>query len=419
MNVDWSAATGLTIIGGSAFDSCIKLQGDITIPASVTLIGTYAFFNCNQLRSVVFTGPTLDMSTQFSVFFKCSNLEYIDMTSITSPATPISLDRTAPYTPESLSNFFAGISAHTMVYLPNGTPQGLISALPTTDNENYVLNGTCDWFYVQDGCDYYIPKAFNATKATWNAATATGTINGSETTPNGDKAFTKGTYVTANLPFQFDLPAGVTGYDLSGVSLDNPSEANPHGTATLSVAGMTSLIYNYPHILKVDAAATGVTLSKTTIDQTPAPKLQYDINGNVTSMPPLTELEQASNTVGDNAGTLWRIYGTTEHIDHVTAQALGAYGVSNGKWQPVLPDQTSYLSALRAFLAPLNGPTVAKPTFDMVFDYCSTTGIGGINTEPTNSVETRIYNMGGQCLGKDLNALPKGLYIVNGKKVIK
>jgi hypothetical protein len=33
--------------------------------------------------------------------------------------------------------------------------------------------------------------------------------------------------------------------------------------------------------------------------------------------------------------------------------------------------------------------------------------------------DNRIYNLEGQMVGNDLEQLPKGLYIVNGKKVIK
>jgi len=31
----------------------------------------------------------------------------------------------------------------------------------------------------------------------------------------------------------------------------------------------------------------------------------------------------------------------------------------------------------------------------------------------------KIYTVGGQYVGDDLDALPKGVYLVNGKKIIK
>lgn len=47
-----------------------------------------------------------------------------------------------------------------------------------------------------------------------------------------------------------------------------------------------------------------------------------------------------------------------------------------------------------------------------------TTGIENIVT-PTAISNQKVYNLNGQYVGNDLKAMPKGLYIVNGKKVIK
>ncbi|WP_315577834.1 M6 family metalloprotease domain-containing protein [Hoylesella oralis] len=48
-----------------------------------------------------------------------------------------------------------------------------------------------------------------------------------------------------------------------------------------------------------------------------------------------------------------------------------------------------------------------------------TTDIRHVDREQTAIREVRIYNIQGQYLGSNLDALPKGLYIVNGKKVVK
>ena len=47
-----------------------------------------------------------------------------------------------------------------------------------------------------------------------------------------------------------------------------------------------------------------------------------------------------------------------------------------------------------------------------------TTGIENIVT-PTATSNQKVYNLNGQYVGNDLKAMPKGIYIVNGKKVIK
>lgn len=52
------------------------------------------------------------------------------------------------------------------------------------------------------------------------------------------------------------------------------------------------------------------------------------------------------------------------------------------------------------------------------FEYSSTpTAIEGVEAVNAGTVK-RIYNLSGQYMGSDTENLPKGLYIVNGKKVV-
>ncbi len=69
------------------------------------------------------------------------------------------------------------------------------------------------------------------------------------------------------------------------------------------------------------------------------------------------------------------------------------------------------MKGLRAyFVFPTNA--AAKLNFDG-----ETTGINSIETEAT--VNGKVYNLNGQYVGNSLNGLKKGIYVVNGKKVIK
>ena len=47
------------------------------------------------------------------------------------------------------------------------------------------------------------------------------------------------------------------------------------------------------------------------------------------------------------------------------------------------------------------------------------TGIDGVEADDLVRTTGRIYNLNGQVVGNDLEALPRGVYIVNGKKVMK
>lgn len=49
--------------------------------------------------------------------------------------------------------------------------------------------------------------------------------------------------------------------------------------------------------------------------------------------------------------------------------------------------------------------------------YENTTGITNI-TSTDNSGKSKVYNLNGQYMGKDANALNNGVYIINGKKTV-
>ncbi|GJG66825.1 hypothetical protein PRLR6025_02940 [Prevotella lacticifex] len=47
------------------------------------------------------------------------------------------------------------------------------------------------------------------------------------------------------------------------------------------------------------------------------------------------------------------------------------------------------------------------------------TGIKAVSKDAQHPADGRIYSISGQYMGKDKNKLPKGIYIINGKKEIK
>ena len=96
----------------------------------------------------------------------------------------------------------------------------------------------------------------------------------------------------------------------------------------------------------------------------------------------------------------------------ITVDEFGKiWGVTaEGKLAKINADTT--MKGLRAyFVFPTNTPA-AKLNFDG-----ETTGINNIKTNAT--VNGKVYNLNGQYVGNSLNGLKKGIYVVNGKKVIK
>lgn len=70
------------------------------------------------------------------------------------------------------------------------------------------------------------------------------------------------------------------------------------------------------------------------------------------------------------------------------------------------------MKGLRAYFVFPTNTAAAKLNFDG-----ETTGINNIKTNAT--VNGKVYNLNGQYVGNSLNGLKKGIYVVNGKKVIK
>ena len=72
---------------------------------------------------------------------------------------------------------------------------------------------------------------------------------------------------------------------------------------------------------------------------------------------------------------------------------------------------------MKGFRAYFNVPSNASAAALNINIDGETTGINSIETEAT--VNGKVYNLNGQYVGNSLNGLKKGIYVVNGKKVIK
>lgn len=75
---------------------------------------------------------------------------------------------------------------------------------------------------------------------------------------------------------------------------------------------------------------------------------------------------------------------------------------------------TNTMKGFRAYFMVPSGTSAAAININIDGE---TTGINSIDTEAT--VNGKVYNLNGQYVGNSLNGLKKGIYVVNGKKVIK
>ena len=117
--------------------------------------------------------------------------------------------------------------------------------------------------------------------------------------------------------------------------------------------------------------------------------------------------DEAATKVGNDTYALTGIYSPK------TISEDNIYGVkANGAIAKGKKDTT--IKGLRAYFIINSNGSEAK----INFGDDETTGIENIVT-PTAISNQKVYNLNGQYVGNDLKAMPKGIYIVNGKKVIK
>ena len=117
--------------------------------------------------------------------------------------------------------------------------------------------------------------------------------------------------------------------------------------------------------------------------------------------------DETATKVGNDTYALTGIYSPK------TISEDNIYGVkANGAIAKGKKDTT--IKGLRAYFIINGNGSEAK----INFGDDETTGIENIVT-PTAISNQKVYNLNGQYVGNDLKAMPKGIYIVNGKKVIK
>ena len=121
-------------------------------------------------------------------------------------------------------------------------------------------------------------------------------------------------------------------------------------------------------------------------------------------------------------------------ITSTEAQSNGTECGIHGTYAPYTmnTDGTEmFLNANRQFVVPAVGKnemkgfrayffkpsSISAAAFNINFG--EATAINGVKTEANNEQNMKVYNLNGQYVGTNLNALPKGLYIVGGKKVLK
>lgn len=172
------------------------------------------------------------------------------------------------------------------------------------------------------------------------------------------------------LPFGFTVPAGTTVAELSSVNGDN-----------LVFKPVTETVANKPYLVVTNDADFINKLTNVQVKATTGADLTTTVDG-------------------------------VSHIGSYTAQSVtDAYGYANGKF---VKANTGSVKPFRTYIK-VTGAQAAPMAFGVNIEG-TVTGIN--NATATATAKEAIYNLHGVRVSGDLKHLTKGVYIVNGQKVV-
>ena len=100
---------------------------------------------------------------------------------------------------------------------------------------------------------------------------------------------------------------------------------------------------------------------------------------------------------------------------YLNDQQIGSYTLANEKWN------TFAMTTTVKGKCQLKFSTSERLWFDdlTVVQKIVTSGIDKVTVQPVHKADNRIYSINGTFVGTDFSALPKGIYIMGGKKIVK
>lgn len=219
---------------------------------------------------------------------------------------------------------------------------------------NVVVGTTASSLSLADGNDWGVTKDFTAAAVSY------------------DRVFKTDNYVQSFvLPFGFTVPAGTTVAELSNVNGDN-----------LVFKPVAETVANKPYLV---VTSDGEFISK------------------------LKNVQVKATTGADLTTTVDGV----SHIGSYTAQNVAdVYGYANGKF---VKANTGSVKPFRTYVKVAEGAQAAPMAFGVNIEG-TVTGINNATTAAT--AKEAIYNLQGVRVSGDLKHLTKGVYIVNGQKVV-
>ena len=363
----------VTSIGNNAFNECSSIT-NITIPESVTSIEEGAFCNCNSLKSI--TIPNSVTSIGDYAFKYCFSLK-----SITIPNSVTSIGNYAFYYCNSLGCVTIGNSVTSIGIFAFSTCESLISITSLIPADKLFAIGSSVFNGVdKNACTLYVPAGAKATyEATGSWKEFTNIV---ELPASFDLTISAAKYATLYLDYNAVIPAGVRVYYAEKIESE-----------TLMMERITDVIPANTAVIVTGAAGT-YTFEQSLDDVAAIEKNLF--HGSV-----------EDSYITPEKGTKYYVLSIVDGVVGMYLDELAGGTFKNNANKAYLPLDGE---SLGIFDTTVNSPS-AQLSNRYTFNFGGTTAVESITTTASDEA---IYDLNGVRVENPA----KGIYIVNGKKVV-
>lgn len=262
-----------------------------------------------------------------------------------------------------------------------GNAQSITLTIPNGEDATWFQTMTVTYSKVSANPTLTLDE--NAEKSVTDEALLNAVIAGKAYDVTLTRTLTANVWNTICLPF--DVTAEQIGDVLKSAGNVKEFDSEDASKQTIYFKDATTMTAGKPYLIKPTESATELVFKGVKI----------------------TEYEPKNDVSGDN----YAVYGTFGKYA-MNTDGTELFLTTQGKFAVPAPT-TNVMKGFRAyFFVP---KSTAGAALNLSFG--EATGIDGVAADAEKNV--KVYNVNGQYVGTSLDALPKGLYIVGGKKVLK